>query len=95
MELWRRRVLTRIRGLPIAIYRAIGWLGFGAVLVASNWATIRLAATLHPIAGLVLMVLIVIMLEVIWFGAMWILRRYVAELEKVTRLTEEIEAMSD
>lgn len=82
MELWRRRVLTRIRGLPIATYRAIGWLGFGAVLVASNWATIRLAATPYPIAGLVLMVLIVIMLPVICFGAMWILRRYARNWKK-------------
>ena len=91
VELWRRRLLAEIRGLQLGIYIAIGWLGFGAVLVASNWATIRLEVTPHPIACLVLMVVIVLMLPVIWFGAMWLRRRKVAELNEVTRLLEDIE----
>lgn len=95
VELWRRRVLARIRGLQISIYIAIGWLGFGAVLVASNWATVRLEVTPHPIACLVLMVVIVLMLRVIWFGAMWFRRRKVTELNEVTRLLEEIETTKD
>jgi hypothetical protein len=95
VELWRRRLLAEIRGLQLGIYVAIGWLGFGAVLVASNWATIRLEVTPHPIACLVLMVVIVLMLPVIWFGAMWLRRRKVAELKEVTRLLEEIEKIND
>ena len=95
MELWRRRVLTQIRGLQIGIYLAIGWLGFGAVLVVSNWATIRLEVTPYPIACLVLMVVIVLMLPLIGYGTMWLRRRRVAELNEVTRLLEEIETLND
>jgi hypothetical protein len=91
VELWHRRVLARIRGLQIAIYIAIGWLVFCAALAAANWATIRLELMAHPTACLVLMVVIVLMLRVIWFGAMWLRRRKVAELNQVTRLLEEME----
>jgi hypothetical protein len=95
MELWHRRVLARIRGLQLGIYVAIGWLGFGAVLVASNWATIRLEVTPHPTVYLAMMVFMVVMLRVIWLGAMWLRRRKVAELNEVKRLLEEIETMND
>jgi len=95
MELWHRRVRARIRGLQIAIYLAIGWLVFGAVLVADNWATIRIELMPHPAALFAMMVVIVLMLRVIWFGAMWFRRRKVAELNDVTRLLQEIETMND
>jgi hypothetical protein len=92
MELWQRRVLARIRGLQIAIYLAIGWLVFGAVLAGANWATIRLAFRAHPAAFFAMMVFIVLMLRLIWFGVMWFRRLKVAELNEVTRLLEEIKA---
>jgi hypothetical protein len=95
MELWHRRVLARIRGLQIAIYLAIGWLVFCAALAAANWATIRLELMVHPAALFAMMVVIVLTLPVIWFGAMWFRRRKVAELNEVTRLLEEIETMND
>jgi hypothetical protein len=95
MELWRRRVLARIRGLQIAIYLAIGWLVFCAALAAANWATIRLEVMAHPTEYLAMMVVIVVMLPVIWFGAMWFRRRKVAELNEVTRLLEEIETANN
>jgi hypothetical protein len=90
LELWHRRVLARLRGLQIAIYLAIGWLVFCAALAAANWATIRLELTPHPAAFFAMMVVIVLMLWVIWFGAMWSRRRKVAELNEVTRLLEKI-----
>jgi len=95
MELWRRRVLARIRGLQIAIYLAIGWLVFCAALAAANWATIRLELIAHPTEYLAMMVVIVVMLPVIWFGAMRFRRHKVAELNEVTRLLEEIETTKD
>jgi hypothetical protein len=95
MELWHRRVLARIRGLQIAIYLAIGWLVFCAALAATNWATVRREFMAHPAALFAMMVVIVVMLRVIWFGAMWFRRRKVAELNEVTRLLEEIETMNE
>jgi hypothetical protein len=95
VELWRRRVLARIRGLQVGIYIAIGWLIFGAALAAANWAAFSLEVIAHPTACLVLMLIIVLMLRVIWFGAMWFRRRQVAELNEVTRLLEEIKTTND
>jgi len=94
LELWHRRVLAQIRGLRIAIYLTIGWLVFCAALAAANWATIRLELMAHPAPLFAMMVFIVVMLRVIWFGAMWFRRRKVAELNEVTRLLEEIETMN-
>jgi hypothetical protein len=90
IELWHRRALAQIRRLQIAIYVAIGWLLFCAVLAVANWATIRLELTAHPIACLALTVFIAIMLQVIWFGAMWLRRRKLVELNEVKKLLEEI-----
>lgn len=95
VELWQRRVLSRIRGLQIGTYIAIGWLVFCAALAAANWASIRLELMAHPIASLALMLVIVIILRLIWSWAMWLRRRKVRELNEVTRLLEEMETMND
>ena len=49
----------------------------------------------HPAALFAMMVVIVLMLRVIWFGAMWLRRIKVAELNEVTRLLQEIETIND
>jgi magnesium-transporting ATPase (P-type) len=94
MELWRRRVLARIRGLQIAINLAIGWLVFCAALAAANGAIIRFELMAHLTEYLAMMVVMLVMLPVIWFGAMRLRRRKVAELNEVTRLLEVIETMN-
>ena len=95
VELWQRRVLSRIRGLQIGIYIAIGWLVFCAALAAANWSTVRLELMGHPTVYLAMMLVFVLMLRVIWLGAMWFRRRKVAELNEVTRLLEEMKTMND
>ena len=95
VELWHRRVLSQIRRLQISVYLAIGWLVFCAALAAANWATIRLELMAHPTVYLAMMLVIVLMLRVIWFGVMWLRRRKVAELSEVTRLLEEMETRND
>ncbi len=42
-----------------------------------------------------LMVATVLMQPVFWFGAMWLHRRKVAELNEVKRLLEEIQTIND
>jgi hypothetical protein len=95
VELWQRRVLSRIRGLQIGIYIGIGWLVFCATLASANWAIIRPEFMVHPTAYLAMMLTIVVMLRVIWLGLMWLRRRKVRELNEVTRLLEEMETMND
>ena len=95
VELWRRRVLSRIRGLQIGTCIAIGWLVFCAALAAANWSTVRLEFMGHPTVYLAMMLVIVVMLPVIWLGVMWLRRRKVRELNELTRLLEEMETMND
>lgn len=95
VELWHRRVLSQVRRLQISIYLAIGWLVFCAALAAANWATIRPELMAHPTAYLAMMLVLVLMLRVIWFGAMWFRRRKVAELNEVTRLLKEMKTVND
>jgi hypothetical protein len=95
VELWQRRVLSRILGLRIGTYIAIGWLVFAAALAATNWAIIRPNLVANPIGCLVLTLIIMLVLPVIWFGVAWLRRRKVAELNEVTRLLEEMEITKD
>jgi hypothetical protein len=95
VELWRRRVLSRIRGLQIGTYIAIGWLVFCALLAVANWSTVRLELMGHPTVDLAMMLVIAVMLPVIWLGVMWLRSRKVRELNEVTRLLEEMETMND
>jgi uncharacterized membrane protein len=90
VELSHRRVLSQIRRLQIGSYLAIGWIVFCAALAGANWATVRLQVMARPTACLVLAVFIVLMLRLIWFGAMGLRRRKVAELNEVKRLLEEM-----
>ncbi len=94
VELWQRRVLSRIRGLQTGIYIAIGWLVFCAALAAANWATIRLELMGHPTGYIAMMLVIVLMLRVIWFGAMWLRRRKLAELKEVKQILDEMDGCS-
>jgi hypothetical protein len=95
VELWRRRVQAQIRRLEIALYLAVGWLVFCLALAAANWATIRIEVMAHPAGILILAVIIAVMLPVIWFVAMWLRRRKIAELNEVTRFLQEIETTQD
>jgi Na+/melibiose symporter-like transporter len=91
VELWRRRVLARLRLLRTAIYMSLGWIICCAALTVANWATIRLDVMVHPREWLGLMVASILMLPVLWFGATRLRRRKVAELHEVTRLLEGTE----
>jgi len=95
VELWQRRVLSRIRGLQIGTYIAIGWLVFCAGLAAANWSTLRIQFMGHPTALFAMMLVIVLMLPVIWLGVTWFRRRKVAELNEVTKLLEEMKTVND
>ena len=95
VELWQRRVLSRIRGLQIGTYIAIGWLVFCAGLAAANWSTLRIQFMGHPTALFAMMLVIVLMLPMIWLGVTWFRRRKVAELNEVTKLLEEMKTVND
>lgn len=95
LELWHRRALARIRMLRISIYVSVGWIIFCAALTTANWAILRLDVIAHPADWLELMVATVLMQPVLWFGATWLRRRKVAELNEVTRLLKEMKTIND
>jgi hypothetical protein len=65
---------------------SLGWIIFCAALTAANWATIGQDVKAHPKVWVVLLVACVLMqYPVIWYGAAWLRRRKLAELNEVKR----------
>ncbi len=89
-ELWHKRVAARIRLLRISIYLSLGWIIFCAALAAADWATIGQDVRAHPKNWEELLVACVLMQPVLWFGAVWLRRRKLAELNEVNKVLDEI-----
>ena len=95
VELWHKRVRARIRLLRISIYLSLGWIIFCGVLTAANWATIGLDVKAHPRAWVTVLVICALMqYPVIWYGAVWLRRRKLAELNEVEKIMNEMDGKS-
>jgi len=95
VELWYKRVEARIRLLRISTYLSIGWLIFCAALTAANWATIGQDVKANPKAWVVVLVACALMqYPVIWYGAVWLRRRKLAELNEVKKIMDEMDGKS-
>lgn len=93
--LWHKRVAARIRLLRISIYVSLGWIIFCAALTAANWATIGQDVKAHPKVWVVVLVACVLMqYPVIWYGAAWLRRRKLAELNEVKQIMDEMDGKS-
>jgi hypothetical protein len=91
VELWHKRVAARIRLLRISTYLSIGWLIFCAALTAVNWSTIGQDVKVHPNEWVALLVACVLMQPVVlWYGAGWLRRRKLAELNEVRKILDEM-----
>jgi Na+/melibiose symporter-like transporter len=92
VELWHKRVAARIRLLRISMYLSLGWIIFSAALTAANWSTIGQDVKAHPKEWVALLVVCVLMqYPVIWYGAVWLRRRKLAELNEVTKIMNEMD----
>jgi len=95
VELWYKRVAARIRLLRISTYLSIGWLIFCAALMAVNWSIIGQDVKAHPKAWVALLVVCVLMQPVLlWYGAGWLRRRKLAELNEVKKILDEMDGKS-
>ena len=95
VELWHKRVTARIRLLRISIYVSLGWIVFCAVLTTANWATIGQDVKVHPRAWTALLVVCVLMqYPMIWYGAVWLRHRKLAELNEVRKIMDEMDEKS-
>src|SRR6202167_4782816 len=95
VELWHKRVAARIRLLRISIYVSVGWIIFCGVLTAANWATIGQDVKANPKAWVVVLVACALMqYPVIWYGAVWLRRRKLAELNEVKKIMDEMDGKS-
>jgi hypothetical protein len=90
LELWRRRVVARIRLLRISIYISVGWILACAALTVANWATIGTDVKAHPRDWLGLLIACVLMQPVIGYWAAWLRRRKLAELREVERILDQM-----
>jgi Na+/melibiose symporter-like transporter len=90
VELWHRRLLARIRMLRIAVYLSLGWIVVCAALTAVNWGTIGPDVKARPRDWLEVLVACVLMQPVLWFGAKWLRRRKLAELNEVKNILDEM-----
>ena len=94
-ELWQQRVAARIRLLRISTYLSIGWLIFCAALMAVNWSIIGQDVGAHPKEWVALLVICVLMQPVLlWYGAGWLRRRKLAELNEVNKILDEMDGRS-
>lgn len=80
--------------LRISIYVSLGWIIFCAAFTAANWTTIRRDVIAHPKDWVELLVACVLMQPVMWFGAAWLRRRKVAELNEVKNILNEMDGKS-
>jgi Na+/melibiose symporter-like transporter len=94
VELWHKRVAARIRLLRIAIYVSLGWIIFCVALTAANWTTIGQNVRAHPKDWVELLVACVLMQPVLWYGAAWLRRRKLAELNEVKKILDEMDGIS-
>jgi hypothetical protein len=95
LELWHKRVESRIQLLRTSTYLSIGWLIFCAALTAVNWRIIGQDAGAHPKEWVALLIVCVLMQPVmLWYGVAWLRRRKLAELNEVTKILDEMKAHS-
>ena len=95
VELWQQRAAARIRLLRISTYLSIGWLIFCAALMAVNWPIIGQDFSAHPKEWVALLVICVLMQPVLlWYGAGWLRRRKLAELNEVNKILDEMDGRS-
>jgi Na+/melibiose symporter-like transporter len=94
VELWHKRVAARIRLLRISIYLSLGWIIFCAALTAANWTIIWRDVRAHPKEWVDLLVACVLMQPVFWYGAAWLRRRKLAELNGVKKILDEMDGKS-
>jgi glucan phosphoethanolaminetransferase (alkaline phosphatase superfamily) len=91
VELWHKRVLARIRLLQISIYVSLGWIILCTALTAANWTTIGQDVMAHPKDWVELLIACVLMQPVIWYWAVWLRRRKLAELNEVNIILDEMD----
>lgn len=95
VELWYKRVAARIRLLRISTYLSISWLIFCAALMAVNRSIIGQDVSAHPKGWVALLIVCVLMQPaVLWYGAAWLRRRKLAELNEVKKILNEMNGES-
>ncbi|HZP23879.1 MAG TPA: hypothetical protein VFB04_10555 [Terriglobales bacterium] len=91
VELWRKRIMAKLRMILVGRYVALGWLVFCALLTAANWRSIGPEYKLHPAEWVVPLVGSVLLVPVIFGWTAWFRRHKLRELEEVNKILGEID----
>jgi len=86
LELWRRRVVAKIRILRFSVYLGVAWILACVVLGIANWGTLGPQLKSHPSAWILTLVINVFALPLLFAWMTWLKRRKLAELSEVTSL---------
>jgi Na+/melibiose symporter-like transporter len=90
LELWRSRVLARIRLLRISLVVSFGWILGCVALMAANWSAFRVQLNASPGEWISALVFCILMQPVMLFGVTLLRRRNQAELEDVDIMLDQL-----
>lgn len=90
VELWQRRVISKLRLVRLAFYLIPAWLIFCVVLMAANWSVFGSDMRIHPKDWLETFGIIVLLLLASFAWLAWYRRRKLRELDEVRRILDEM-----
>jgi len=90
LELWRKRVIAKIRILRFGVYLSVVWIFVCIALGIANWGTLGPNLKSHPASWMVTLIASLFGLPAIFAWAMWLKRRKVAELNEVTKILADL-----
>jgi hypothetical protein len=90
LELWRRRVVAKIRILRFSVYLAVAWIFACVVLGIANWGTLGLQLKSHPSAWILTLVVNLFALPLLFAWVIWLKRRKLQELTELSNLLSDV-----
>jgi len=90
VELWQKRVMSKLRVVRIAFYLIPGWVVFCAILAATNWSVCGPDMRAHPTDWLETLAIIVAMLTASFLWLAWYRRWKLRELAEAKRMLDEM-----
>jgi len=90
LELWRKRVIAKIRILRFSAHLSVTWIFVCIALGLANWGTLGPNLKSHPASWIVTLIANLFGLPALFAWATWLKRRKLAELNEITGLLDEM-----
>ena len=90
LELWRKRVIAKIRVLRFSVYLSVVWIVACIALGLANWKTLGPNLKSHPAVWIVTLIANLFGLPALFAWITWLKRRKIAELNEVTKILADL-----